>query len=172
MQTGYGFKYVIERVDSVSILGLTLDCSLKWHSWIKQVEKKCKKTTFMLRQIKLSCASHDLETIFRAVLLPNLLYGFAAWCNASEGDMMRLQRISNHAARMCGVEALNLRREGEVILRKLFTAAREDSRHPLHCIIPPRSLRNSNLLLLPRVNKERLGRHFAFTGAKMFNSCR
>ena len=161
---------VIERVRDTKVLGVVLSNDLKWHKWVDEIDKKSRRTLFMLKQLRHNCSNVDLAYVSRAVLLPNLLYAFPAWCNASEGDLDRLQRIANHAGRLCGGRPVCIREEAAQIVHRLFSTAAEDNCHPLHALVPRRSDRCRTRFLLPRVNKERFRRHFQFFGASNHNA--
>ena len=69
----------ISKKDSVKFLGLYLDKNLNFNCHYKQVANKLLKGVYALRMSSKLLSTHDLKTIYSALILPYINYAILAW---------------------------------------------------------------------------------------------
>ena len=69
---------VIEYVNNLNFLGITLNNHLDWDSHINKVAHKISRTTGILNKKKI-LPQHILRTMYNSIILPHIIYGILAW---------------------------------------------------------------------------------------------
>jgi len=83
-KTPIKFKYclhdhVLEYVDKVTYLGVTISDDLKWESHINNISGKANKTLgFLRRNLNIGSTSVK-EQAYKSLVRPSLEYGFSVW---------------------------------------------------------------------------------------------
>ena len=75
---------VLENVESIKYLGVTITSDLKWNSHIRNVCFKAKRTLGFLRRNLFSCPQDVKEAAYKSMVRPILVYGSTVWdrhCN-------------------------------------------------------------------------------------------
>ena len=70
---------VIEYVNNLNFLGITLNNHLNWDSHINKVAHKISRTTGILNKLKHFLPQHILRTMYNSIILPHINYGTLAW---------------------------------------------------------------------------------------------
>ena len=75
---------VLENVESIKYLGVTITSDLKWNSHIRNVFSKANRTLGFLRRNLFSCPQDVKEAAYKSMVRPILEYGSTVWdphCN-------------------------------------------------------------------------------------------
>ena len=83
----------IERVPSLKVLGVTLQCDLKMEAHITEVLASCSSSLYALRVLRNhGLPPSSLHEVARASTMARLMYASPAWWGyASEGERDRLE---------------------------------------------------------------------------------
>ena len=70
---------VLENVESIKYLGVTITSDLKWNSHIRNVCSKANRTLGFLRRNLFSCLQDVKEAAYKSMVRPILKYGSTVW---------------------------------------------------------------------------------------------
>ena len=90
---------VLENVDSIKYLGVTITSDLKWNSHIRNVCSKANRTLGFLRRNLLSCPQDVKEAAYKSMVRPILEYGRTVWDPHFNGLNDELENVQKRAAR-------------------------------------------------------------------------
>ena len=91
---------IIQQVEDVKLLGVTLDGALSWSKHISSVVLKMGRAVGMARKCY-SLVDHSLlRQIVQSLVLCHLDYCSMVWAPAADGEIRRLQVVQNKAARL------------------------------------------------------------------------
>ena len=80
IQASYALEdTVLENVESIKYLGVTINSDLKWNSHIRNVCSKAKRTLGFLRRNLFSCPQDVKEATYKSLVRPILEYGSTVW---------------------------------------------------------------------------------------------
>ena len=85
---------VLENVESIKYLGVTITCDLKWNSHIRNVCSKANRTLGFLRRNLFSCPQDVKEAAYKIMVRPILEYGSTVWdphCNGLNHELENVQ---------------------------------------------------------------------------------
>ena len=83
----------LEVVEKVKLLGVTIQCDLKWDSQVDNILKKAKQKMFMLRKLKAAgFNSQELLIVYKGYIRPLLEYA-ATPCGTQVLQNSRLTRL-------------------------------------------------------------------------------
>jgi hypothetical protein len=125
---------VIEKVDAVRLLGITLSSDLKWDNHVENVCARAAKRLFSLIQLRaIGVPPFSLEMYYKCVIRSLLLYASPAWCNLGNGLSDRLAKIDRRASRIIGSQGItpSLRETANNIGVKLMRQIDRQPNHPL-----------------------------------------
>ena len=110
---------VLENVESIKYLGVTITSDLKWNSHVRNVCSKANRTLGFLRRNLFSCPQDVKEAAYKGMVRPILEYGSSVWDPYASGLQEELDKVQNRAARF--VTGNYTREEGSMtgILEKL-----------------------------------------------------
>ena len=93
---------VIDCVDTVKLLGITIQKDLKWDSHIADLVKRANRKLYMLRLLKRHhLPIPDMIAIFHGYIRPILEYGVPVWSGAiNKEQIATLERIQKRALRI------------------------------------------------------------------------
>ena len=91
---------VLENVESIKYLGVTITSDLKWHSHIRNVCSEANRTLEFLRQNLFSCSEDVKEAAYKGMECPILEYGSSVWDPYTTGLQEELEKVQNQAARL------------------------------------------------------------------------
>ena len=93
---------VLEQIDSVRVLGVLIQCNLKWEDHIQQVVKKANGRVHMLRQlIPFNLPRCDLITIYIGYIRPLLEYAAPVWHPAlTQSQTQQIERVQKRVLRL------------------------------------------------------------------------
>ena len=86
---------VLENVESIKYLGVTITSDLKWNSHIRNVCSKANKTLGFLRRNLFSCPQDVIEAAYKSMVRPILEYGSTVWdphCNGLNAELENVQK--------------------------------------------------------------------------------
>ena len=126
---------VLENVESIKYLGVTITNDLKWMTHIINICTKANRNLGFLSRNLYSCHQDVKETAYKTIVRPILEYGSSVWDPYTQGLQDELEKVQNPAARF--VTRNNTREEGSMtgILEECWTFAPSD-------ICPPPSMKN------------------------------
>ena len=90
---------VLENVDSIKYLGVTITSDLKWNSHIRNVCSKANRTLGFLRRNLFSCPQDVMEAAYKSLVRPILEYGSTVWDPPYNGLNDELENVQKRAAR-------------------------------------------------------------------------
>ena len=86
---------VLENVESIKYIGVTITSDLKWISHIRNVCTKANRTLGFLRRNLFSCPQDVKKVSYKSLVRPILEYGSSVWdphCNGLNGELENLQK--------------------------------------------------------------------------------
>ena len=144
----------IEKIDSFTLLGVTLQTDCKFSSHVKGKPRDANKCLYILRSLRKDGYTQiEIDHLFKAIVQPKITYALPAY-GASQVDLNTIQ---------CFLKRCNKRRYTYDFLekfdRRLFTKVKNNVNHPLYALLPKvkdssKKLR-SQTSQLPRINTER-----------------
>ena len=162
---------ILENVESIKYLGVTITNDLKWNTHISNV---CTKALRFLRRNLYSCPPDVKEAAYKGLVWPVLEYGSSVWDPHTHGLQEELEKVQNRAARfvtgnyvfetgsMTGIlgqlkcESLKKRRKDSRLIL-LYKGLKGKARIPTDDLIPKnRRCRNQHSLAfqIPSASKE------------------
>ena len=90
---------VLENVESIKYLGVTITKDLKWNTHISNVCTKVNRTLGFLRRNLFSCPQDVRDAAYKGLVRPILEYGSSVWDPHYEGLIDDLEKVQKHAAR-------------------------------------------------------------------------
>ena len=90
---------VLENVESIKYLGVTITSDLKWNSHIRNVCSKANRTLGFLRRNLFSCPQDVKEAAYKSMVRPFLEYGSTVWDPHCIGINDELENVQKRAAR-------------------------------------------------------------------------
>ena len=90
---------VLENVESIKYLGVTITSDLKWNSHIRNVCSKANRTLGFLRRNLFSCPQDVKEAAYKSMVRPILEYGSTVWDPHCNGLNDELENVQKRAAR-------------------------------------------------------------------------
>ena len=70
---------VLENVDNIKYLGVTITNDLKWNTHISNICTKANRTLGFLRRTLFSCPQNVKEAAYKGMVRPILAYGSSIW---------------------------------------------------------------------------------------------
>ena len=155
---------LLENVESIKYLGVTITNDLKWNTHISNVCTKANRTLGFLRRNLYSCPPDVKEAAYKGLVRPVLEYGSSVWDPHTHDLQEELEKVQNRAARfvtgnygfetgsMTGIlgqlkwESLKKRRKDSRLIL-LYKGLKVKARIPTHDLIPKnRRCRNQHSL--------------------------
>ena len=90
---------VLENVDNIKYLGVTITNDLKWNTHISNICTKANRTLGFLRRTLFSCPQNVKEAAYKGMVLPILEYGSSVWDPHPDKLQEELEKVQNRAAR-------------------------------------------------------------------------
>ena len=90
---------VVENVDSIKYLGVTITNVLKWNTHINNICTKANRTLGFLRRNLFSCPQDVKEAAYKGLVRPVLEYGSSVWDPHTKCLQEELEKVQNRAAR-------------------------------------------------------------------------
>ena len=91
--------FVVERVDSIKYLGLTLDSHLSWNVHVDQTASKIRSLVGILYRLKSRLPRDVKKLIYSSMVQSHLIYMIEIWGTASNTRLKSLQTMQNRALR-------------------------------------------------------------------------
>ena len=90
---------VLEIVDNIKYLGVTITNDLKWNTHISNICTKANRTLGFLRRTLFSCPQNVKEAAYKGMVRPILEYGSSVWDPYPDKLQEELEKVQNRAAR-------------------------------------------------------------------------
>ena len=90
---------VLENVDNIKYLGVTITNDLKWNTHISNICTKANRTLGFLRRTLFSCPQNVKEAAYKGMVRPILEYGSLVWDPHPDKLKKELEKVQNRAAR-------------------------------------------------------------------------
>ena len=90
---------VLENVDSIKYLGVTITNDLKWNTHINNICTKANRTLGFLGRNLFSCPQDVKEAAYKGLVRPVLEYGSSVWDPHTKCLQEELEKVQNRAAR-------------------------------------------------------------------------
>ena len=90
---------VLENVDNIKYLGVTIKNDLKWNSRISNICTKAYITLGFLKRTLFSCPQNVKEAAYKGMVRPILEYGSSVWDPHTGKLQEELEKVQNRAAR-------------------------------------------------------------------------
>ena len=90
---------VLENVDNIKDLGVTISKDLKWYTQVSNVCTKANRTLCFLRCNLSPCPQDVKETAYKRLVRPILEYASPVWDPHGIVVWEELKKVQNHAAR-------------------------------------------------------------------------
>ena len=88
---------VLENVDNIKYLGVTITCDLRWNTHISNICTKANRTLGFLRRTLFSCPQDVKVAAYKGMVRPTLEYGI--WDPYTDKLQEELEKVQNCAAR-------------------------------------------------------------------------
>ena len=89
---------VLENVDNIKYLGVTITNDLKWNTHISNICTKTNRTFGFLRGTLFSCPQNVKEAAYKGMLRPKLEYGSSVWDPHTGKLQEELEKVQNRKA--------------------------------------------------------------------------
>ena len=89
---------VLENVESIKYLGVTITNDLKWNTLMFSVCTKANRTLGFLRRNLYSCPQDVKEAAYEGLVRPVLEYGSSVWDRHTHGVQEELEKVQTRAA--------------------------------------------------------------------------
>ena len=93
-------KHIVERVESIKFLGVSLNENLSWKDHIKYTENKVAKNIGLLYRAKLFLARNSLVTLYYSYIHTYLNYASLSWDSTNRTNLKKLLNQQKHAVRI------------------------------------------------------------------------
>ena len=93
-------NHVIEQVNSIVYLGLTIDSKLSWDSHIKQLETDLSVASGIMSKLRYYVDFDSLKSYYYAKVYSSLQYGILSWGGCCESKLHKLNVIHNSILRL------------------------------------------------------------------------
>ena len=90
---------VLENVDNIKYLGVTITFDLRWNTHVSNICTKANRTLGFLGQTLFSCPQDVKEAAFKGMVRPILEYGSSVWDPYTDKLQEELEKVQNRAAR-------------------------------------------------------------------------
>ena len=131
----------ITRVNSMKILGVTLDDHLTVHSHIDNVCQSASQALYAIKTLKSNGLDQpSIISVCHATVMSRLLYAAPSWWGfANSSDRQRLQAVINRAVKwgFFKISDSSVEKACYVRERNLFLAILNNCAHVLHHLLPP-----------------------------------
>ena len=90
---------VLENVDNIKYLGVTITNDLKWNTHISNICTKANRSLGFLRRTLFSFPKNVKEAAYKGMVRPILEYGSLVWDPHTDKLQEELEKVQNRAAR-------------------------------------------------------------------------
>ena len=90
---------VLENVENIKYLGVTVTNDLKWDMYISNICTKANRTLGFLRRTLFFCPQDVKEAVYKGMVRPVLEYGSSVYDPHTENLQDELEKVQNRAAR-------------------------------------------------------------------------
>ena len=183
----------VRPVNSMKVLGVTLDPELRWEDHVSTVIRKSYATLSGLAKFARKLPTEVKKLIVEALVFPHIMYCLAVWGGCRDGQRKRVQKVLNHASQIVTsskrsahvtpiFQELNWQKLENLIIEKdivtIYKILNEKaSSENLKALVESRadvSARSTRAvetgqLQLPKVRTERARRFFSYRAAASWN---
>ena len=90
---------VLENVDNIKYLGVTITNDLKWNTHITNICTRANRTLGLMRRTLFSCPQDVKEAAYKVMVRPILEYGSSVWDPYTDKLQEEVEKVQNRAAR-------------------------------------------------------------------------
>ena len=90
---------VLENVENIKYLGITITNDLRWNTHVSNVCTKANRTLGFLRRNFYACPHEVKETAYKGLVRPVLEYSGSVWDLSDVGIRNELEKVQNRVAR-------------------------------------------------------------------------
>ena len=88
----------METVDSVKLLGVTLQANCRWLEHINNISSRCSKAMYMVSTLsRINAPPHIVWLCYTSCVLTIMSYAWPCFCDASDSTMKRLVTLDKRA---------------------------------------------------------------------------
>ena len=92
---------VLENVDNIKYLGVTITNDLKWNTYISNICTKANRTLGFLRQTLFSCPQDVKEAVYKGMVPSILEYGSSVWDPYTDKLQEELENVKKSCGKVC-----------------------------------------------------------------------
>ena len=92
---------VLENVDNIKYLGVTITNDLKWNTHISNICTKANRTLGFMRRTLFSCPRNLKEAAYKGMVRPILEYGSSVWDPHTGKLQEELEKVQNFSDKVC-----------------------------------------------------------------------
>ena len=92
---------VLENVDNIKYLGVSITNDLKWNTHISNICIKANRTLGFLRRTLFSCPQNVKEAAYKGMVHPILEYGSSVWDPHPDKLQEELEKGSKSCGKIC-----------------------------------------------------------------------
>ena len=96
---------VLENVDSIKYLGVTITHDLRWNAHISNMCTKANRTHGFLRRNIYQCSQDVKEAAYRGLVCPILEYGSCVWDPQGVFLQQEIEKVQNRTARFVTISS-------------------------------------------------------------------
>ena len=154
----------LPKISNVKILGVLFSSDLKWNVHFDYVIKKLSKRFYLIHNLMRSgCPTDLLLRAFYAYFRSVMLYGYPAFCNASDYLIKKFERVENRFKRLSAVTPdVPFQAAATKMCERLFNSILKHPDHELRSLFRPcaRAGRSACVLRPPFARTKRFGDSF------------
>ena len=142
----------LPQVSSMSLLGVTLTCDMKWNTHVETVVKKACKRLYLIRNLRSSgCPSAQMLQVYNSIIRSVFLYAYPSFCNLPKFLQEKLLRFERRVFRIVGgMNEVTVMEAAEEVCQRLFTTVTSMKDHPLRqCFLQRRTITRASMQLRP-----------------------
>ena len=153
---------VLENVESIKYLGVTVTSDLKWNSHIRNVCSKANRTLGFLRRNLFSCPQDVKEAAYKSMVRPIPEYGSTVWDPHCIGLIDKLENVQKRAARFVTRNYSYETGSMTGILEELKWETLQKKRKDNRLILLYKGLKGKQMTLSQRTGVAEINTHWSF----------
>ena len=91
---------LLNRVHSITCLGVLIDDELNWSSHVDKVIKISQKNISVIKRARTYLPPNSLKLLYNSLVLPHMDYCSAVWSNRYQSQTNQLRKVQKRAARL------------------------------------------------------------------------
>ena len=91
---------ILEQVNQVKYLGVTLDKNLNWKKLLETVKSKVSRGCYIISKLRHYTNLNTLKVIYYSLIYPHLIYCVTSWGGTFKSSLEPLSRVQRKAVRI------------------------------------------------------------------------